>query len=485
MMQAPVKGLSVLATVGVAVLMVFVLVSGPVTATPVTSTSTPVASWSYGAVKSVSVGPSRAGDGWMYEGNATIGYTVTVYDNNTSATTFELTVLRTMGAAFSLEFCYPSCSARADWVNLTYRAWETTDAVSNFTDQGTVVDGASSVPAIGLLNSSVWVRANLTESSVEHLPELGVGWQVNHIRFLAASIAGHAFVELSPSLGLVPTVLNPGETWSSTSSFQATGEANYSRYFWAEGPRGTVALPSAGSISLSAQGTVTVDGAYARGSTVNFGGVAYPAITLTVIGPFSVREGVILFPSSVDLFGGSSPAWAGNASGVTTVEQSTVDLKPFEDGHLGLAASSWRYVTDSANPADAASENATAAALSPAASSANPVSSTTLQGEPQTAAQADSSQQCLTSGGGCPGVTQTPSNPSPIFGTVVVVGAIASVAALVAVAVVTRYRKLPPPTYLNATLYPPGQAGRAGPQSAPSRPGTPPPPEDDPLDHLW
>src|SRR5208283_3216407 len=266
-MHAPVKGLPVLLAVVMAVLMVFVVASASVEATPVSPTSSPVGTWSYGVVKTVSVGPlpSATDPNWLYQGTATFGYTVTSWLNNTSNTTFELTILRTMGAAFSVEFCLKSCSSPADWVNLSYRAWEST-------------------------------------------------------------------------------------TWISTSAFQAMGAANYSYYYGAHGPgpsHSTIIGPILGPLSVASHGTVAVDGAYTVGSSVNLGGVTYPAINLTVIGPFSVREGVIFVPNSTDLFGSSSFAATGNASGTTTVQQSNLDLRALGSGHFGLAASSWRLVTNS------------------------------------------------------------------------------------------------------------------------------------------
>lgn len=481
--RVPVKRGSVLVSVASAVLMVFVLASSTVAATPVPTSSTPVGSWSYGAVKTVTVGPLHGADGWTYQGTATLGYTVTVFDNNTSATTFELTVLRTMGAAFSVEFCLPSCSSPTNWVNLTYRAWETNTAFSNFTTQGIVREGTHMVPAIALENSSVWVRANLTETSDEHLPQLL--WTSDHTRFLSANIAGQSNVEFMPSLGLFPQSLAPGTVWSATSAFDAAGGANYSFYYSAHGAVGnTVIGPLTGSISLASHGNVTVDGAYAPGSTIDFGGVTYPAITLTVFGPFSVREGVIFIPTTIDLFGASNPAWAGNASGATVAQQSNLDVRPLSDGHFDLVASSWRYNTNSVNPADAAGSNSAAASIAPSVVSSNPVSSTTVQGQPESGATATTNQGCLTGGNGCPTVSVGPL-PRSLVGDIILIGAVASIGALIAIGVVSRRRQLPPPAYPNAVLYPPGLGARGLSSVAPVKPGTPPPAEEDPLDHLW
>jgi hypothetical protein len=484
MTRAPLTSLPALFAGMVAALMVFVLISGPVTAAPLAPASTPVGEWSYGVVKTYSVGPLRAVDGWVYEGNATLGYTVTAYENNTSSSTFELTLHRTMGVAFSVEFCLPSCSAPVNWVELAYRAWETTTAFANFTTQGTVAENGTSVPAIALDNSSVWVHANVTESAVEHLPRLG--WTVNQVAYLSADVQGHATVDFAPPLGLFPLNLVPGSSWSSTSAFQSFGFANYSYYYAASGPfHNATTGPVSGPITVATQGNVTVEGSYEVGSTVDLGGVIYPAISLTVIGPFSVREGVIFLPSGADVFGGSSPPWSDNQNGASAVSQSNLDVKPFEAGHFGLGASSWRYSSDSTNPADSTGIGAAVGGLTPSVLSSNPVSSTTVQGEPESTAQATSADQCLTGGGGCPLIPSNVSLARSLFSVLVLSGAVAIIGALIALAVVSSRRRLPPPAYPNATLYPPGVA--IGPATArpPSAPGAPPPPEDDPLDHLW
>ena len=482
--RAPVKGLTVLLAVLMAVLMVFVVASGAVEAAPLQTASTPVSSWSYGIVKTVSVGPLRASDNWVYQGNATFGYTVTTWTNNTSSNTFEITILRTMGAAFSVEFCAPTCTSPTDWVTVSYRAWEATTGISNFTTTGQVTENGVLTPAVGLENSSVGFRSNLTESYHAHLPVLK--WPADKVRYLAGSIVGHTAVSFAPALGLFPTELTPGTSWNSTSTFLASGGANLSYFYAAHGPfrSGSLGPYSGIPVSFATDGTVAVEGAYSSGSAIVLGGVTYPAINLTVLGPFNVREGVLFVPDTTDLLGGSNAAVSANASGTTSVQQSSLDLRELAGGHFGLAASSWRVVTNAANPYDSAGANANSSEIAPAAASSNPVSSVTLQGQPQTEAQVTSTQQCLTAGTNCPG-SSGGSSPRSFLGAVVVIGSIATIAALVALAVVTRRRSVPPPAYPNAVLYPPGAAGAAPPARASATPGAPPPSEDDPLNHLW
>ena len=76
------------------------------------------------------------------------------------------------------------------------------------------------------------------------------------------------------------------------------------------------------------------------------------SLQLTVIGPFSVREGFILIPSSVDLFGGSGGPWASVQNGTATATMSYLDAKAFVGGHIGITASNWLYRSTAANPGE-------------------------------------------------------------------------------------------------------------------------------------
>lgn len=480
-----VRRLPVASVVLVATLMVFVVAAGPVGAATATPSSSSAGTWAYGAEKNVSVGPTRAADGWMYQGTLTIGYTVTVYDNNTSGSTFELTVDRTIGAAFTLQFCLPTCVSPTDWVNLSYRAYQTTEGFSNFTTQGAVEENGTSAPAVAIENSGVQLAENLTESSIEHLPILG--WIGDHDRYLSADVVGNAALSFSPALGLIPLDLTPGSSWNASSTFALAGGANYSYYYAAHYPlRQVVVGPVSGPITFARTGNVTVAGAYADGSTVQLGGSSYPAISLTIAGPLTVLEGVVLLPNAADLFAGSSVPWAADASASTSFTQAAIDGK-LVGGNFHLTASSWHYATASANPYDnaSASQLDPTGGFAPAVSTTNPVSSAVVQGEPESPTQATSTGQCLTYGTGCPAASGSGSVPRPLLALVVIGGTVATVGALIALAVVTRRRNVPPPSYPNAVLYPPGATTPSSPARAPGTPGSPPEPEDDPLDHLW
>jgi len=474
----------VVGTVLVACLMVFVLTSSPIAATPVLTPSDSTGAWYYGNVVTVSVASQKATDGWMYAGNATFGYTVTVYANSTSSHTLELTVFRTMGLEYSIRFCSPSCSQPRQWANQSLHVYESTIAFANFTDQGTVVlNGSAEVPAIAIQNSTVLFHANVTESSDVYLPLVDKG---PHLGYLSANLTGVSSVSFSPALGLFPSQLTPGDTWTSQGAFNETGKAAYSFYFAAHAPKGQLILgPYFGNSSLDAHGSLSVWGAYPVGSDFSYGGSSYPAITLVVVGPFDVREGVIFVPSSVDLFGSASQPWNKEQNGSASAQMATLDLKPSSGDRLDLIASSWQYTSIAANAADSTTNALNTTGIAPAAvSGGNPVSSAKLQGVPESQDQATTDQQCLTSGSGCPLLPNT-STPRNLFGLVLLAGLVATAAVVVSLAVVTRRRQLPPPVYPNAPLYPPGAAISPPASGGTAPPAGPPPPEDDPLSHLW
>jgi hypothetical protein len=437
-------------------------------------------------VDTITVPLQHAANGWVYGGTVTFGYTVTFWDNSTSATTFELTIYRTMGLAYSIRFCDLGCGSPTQWANESFRLYESTATFANFTDQGTVhLNGTTEVPAIALENTSSFLHANLTESTDVFLPS--VGYMGPHLGYLGADLVANSSVAFSPALGLFPTLLSPGDTWSSASAFDARGSAAWNYYYAAHAPNPKLTViigPSSGRVSLSANGTVSALGAYLPGSTFSYGGQTYPAITLTATGPFDVREGVIFVPVAADLFGSATQPWGGNQTGTSNVQMSTLDLQPSGADRLQLIASSYRFASDAANAATSAQVAPGSSGLVAATTNSNPVSSGTVQGEPENPEQATGNQQCLTSGGGCP-LAPGGSTPRSLVGDIVFLAVVATVGVVVVLAVVTRRRRAPPAVYPNAVLYPPGAAYPSAPAGTPSAPAVPPPPEDDPLDHLW
>ena len=470
------------ATVGALLVVgLLVFVPSPASATPSPASVSAAASastWSYGVLKTVHVGPDVSANGWVYEGNATLGYTVTVWENSTSATTFELTVYRTMGLAYVLRFCDTACVAPVQWANETFRAYETTATFANFTVQGTVDENGSDVAAIALENTTSFLHANVTDSTDVFLPSIGE--RGPHIGYLGANLLAQSAVTFAPALGLLPDQLVVGSTWNSSSQFSASGSASWRYYYALVRPFGNEVIgPVTGSFSLASSGNVSVQGAYPAGGGFQYGGSTYPVVILAVTGPFDVREGIIFVPTAADIFGSAAQPWDSNSTGSASVQMSTLDIALAHNAEPRIIASSWKFSTAAANAASSTAITTGASGITPAASNANPVASGVVQGEPETSSTPVTTQKCLISGADCPSLGGI--SPRTYLGLIIVGGAVATVAVLIAVGVVARRRQTPPPRYPNAVLYPPGSSYPA----TPATPSTPPPPEDDPLNHLW
>ena len=488
-MNRPAARASAVVAVLVVPLMVFVVpagVAGAASLSPASSSST---SWAYGAVKNVSFAGTTE-TGWTWSLSATYGYTVVLNEPNPGANPFEVTVNRTMGISFSYVACRPSCSdPYIGKGTVDYRAVETSNSFANFTNSGTVYEGATPVAALALENSSSISSSNLTISAALFAGRGLVNWSAYF------SVATHniANVSFTTPLGLIPTNLSAPQSWNATAGFSAVGETTYRYYAAVTKATGTTQYgPNSGSLTLARAGVVSVLGSYA-GSSIAFNGVSYPVLALQVIGPFSVREGFILLPADGDLFAGATAAtpWSPEQSSVATAGISNLDARSSEGGHLGITASSWVYQSSSLNPGDSTGGPpmpAVAGGASPTATpSANAnASAVTVQGAPLELASVGPINHCLESGIGCPS-NGSGSPLRPLAGILGLGIVVVAVAAVVGAALVVERRRVPAPVYPNANLYPPGAAGSSTLGRPARAPGAPPstPSEDDPLNHLW
>jgi hypothetical protein len=460
-----------------AFLMVFVVPAGIAAASSPDLTPGPAYTlWAYGVVRTVDFS-GVSGDGFVYQGSATYGYAVILNQTNLTTSTFELSVNRTMGVNLAVEYCTPNCKHPNVVAKLTHVAWESVDAWANFTTNGTVLENGQNVSALALLNSHSTVTGDLVDTARGPLRSAN----------LTANVSATASVNFDTPLGLLPNNLTVPSSWSSASAFTASGEYSIGYSYSLSGPKGTLTVgPTSLTAGVERTGTVTVSGSVNAGpaSTVNFGGVSFTNVSLNVEGPFVAREGFILVPDTVDLFGTeSSNVWSGNESGATTVQMTSLYVHPGRGAHLGIGGSEWLYTASSLNP--------TSTSLSPSeiagagvpeiAAGADNVGSTPVQGVPETVGPAQTQQNCLLTGSNCPTVAGKPLIPFLTLGIVAVV-----VAAVVGMVLLAERRRIPPPTYPNAKLYPPGAAG-AKPLDSNRSSGVrrPPPVEDDPLSNLW
>jgi hypothetical protein len=460
------------AAVTTALLMVCVLPAAAVAAAPPLNPSGSHTVWAYAGVRTVTFS-GRSSALYTYEGSATYGYSVILDQTNTSSTTFELYANQTMGAILSIKYCAPNCRNPTATASVDYHAWEATDDWANFTTAGNVSEGGQPTAAIALENSHTTVVGNVTD--------LAVGPARSD--YLATNVSASATVSFATPLGLLPLNLTGGAMWTNTSAFTASGIYSLGYYYHHSGPAGNFTIPPATvTFSASGSGTVTVVGSAAPGF-VSLGGTRLDNVSLAVQGPFAVREGFILVPAAVDLFGSPSTPVAGNESGYTSAQLASIYAVPLSGGHFGITGSEWVYDASAINPsvAQALPESS---GVDQIASGANQVASTPVQGVPTSADDARNAQTCLVGGSSCPTGTG-PAPPHGLLGIVLLGGSAAVIAAVVVV--VAERRRVPPPTYPNADLYPPGGSAPSG-GAAPHRPRAPPASsdgEDDPLSHLW
>jgi hypothetical protein len=473
----PMVGVAILA-----LLLALVLPAGVAGAVPVSAVSAPQTVWAYGAVHSENFqGTSQTG--WEYAGNATYGFSVILNQTNTSATTFELTVNRTMGALLQVHYCYPNCQSPRYFGNVSDHIYETIVASANLTSAGTVYENGAPVPAIALNNSQSHLRANVTESSNSYRPlVLGVGLPVARSHYLGANLVASSSTEFSTGLGLLPLGLTVAQTWNSSAQFNAEAAANYAYYDSLTGPLGTIGGTHQGNFTLPTSGNVSVFGNFSPANTINLGGVTYPEVSLKVVGPFAMREGFILLPERADLFGGGAFPWAAQQNGTATATMSYLDVRASQGGHLGIGASAWAYDSSTLGPASTMPGLSGVSELSSSSAAApDPAPPTTVQGAPESVQSAAAQQNCLLTGSGCP--AGTPVGAPGLHGLVglLAVGVVV-VVVLAAVILVAERRRMPPPAYPNAALYPPGTSR---PGARPPPPAAPAPAEDDPLRNLW
>jgi hypothetical protein len=461
--------------VTMALLMVFVLPAGAAAASAPDLTPGPSYTlWAYGVVRTVDFSGSSS-DRYEYQGSATYGYSVILNQTNLSSSTFELSANRTMGALLSVEYCTPSCKNPTATATIAHHAWEAVDAWANFTTLGNVSEDGQNVSAIALLNSHSTLAASLTDSAQGPLRS----------SYVSANVSAAAAVDFGSPLGLLPTNLTAPQSWSSASTFSASGNYTINYAYRYSGPRGSTSIgPATLSGEVSRTGNVTVSGSSTGASkTVELGGSHYLNVSLDVAGPFSVREGFILVPDQGDLFSTASVApISSNETGATSVQMTSLYVGMNQGGHLGIDGSEWVYSASALNPSVTAVAPAAGGVTELAAGSDN-VGSTPVQGVPISVDQAQGYQGCLLNGAACPSSGTRALVPYLTLGVIALV-----VVSVVAVVALGERRRIPPPAYPNAKLYPPGgpPPAKSLPSGAPSvARRAPPPAEDDPLSNLW
>jgi len=441
-----------------------------------------VEGWGYGGSRWVNASGSTPDGQWMYSIHAFVGVQVLVQQVNTSSTTFELTVNRTLVANLFVLLCHPNCASPTASANLSRQAWEVASATDNFSTAGQVTGPSGPVPAVTLLNASTSAQANFTERGVANVTgPLGTH---HSTAFLSVQSAAAMAVSFTPGLGLFPDNLSATPSWTSSSNYSGHGIWSVD-YAYARSPFGQIPTSGTGSANgtVAHSGNVSLAGSV-LGSVTLHGGLAVTAVRFALTGPFAFREGLILVPAGADLFGStsSSGAWTQDAQAAESASTDATDFAGASHQRPVIAASATAFAASPAEP------SATAAMAGPSGLSAfvTPASAgsaaTTLQAQPEMESYAQSQSLCLLAGN-CPKSTSGPTELGHLGGVLFLAVAVVGLTVVVVGLVVARQPPRKDPPSPNASLYPTG-AVAPPPPVRPATPGTPPPP-DDPLGHLW
>ncbi len=469
---------------GAVVLAALLLVAGPVgvaRGAPLSGVSADAATWAYGGISQVNFsGVSTTGV--PYVGNVTAGFTVQILQTNLTGGEVALNVSRTSGVAFAIEYCNPNCQRPLYHASLSARLWESDRTEAELRTNGSVAESGGSIPAVALIGSTTSARANETESASSYLPVAG-SLPVARSSYLSAAIASNTSVAFAQPLGLFPINLSAAQSWSSSAAFSATGNGSYAYSVARSGPV-EAGVSGSGPLPSVANGTEVVQGSSSPSDLIHLGGVSFPEIGLAASGPLGMVDGVVLLPTAAQLLqSATARPWSGNESGTASAAMSYLDARATYGGHFGVEGSRWFYGLQTIEPT--ATLSLAGAPVTDLAGSGTPDAPARayVQGEPQTSAASAATQGCLLAGSGCP--SAAPMVPSALHGLLGLglLGA-ALGAVLVAAVFVGARRRVPPPVYPNAALYPPG-GSTGNPEPRGPDPAPDPDAQDDPLGHLW
>lgn len=459
---------------------------GTAVASPAATTTSPaivVGQWAYGAFQQVNLSGQTSNG--TYTIHAAFGWHVVLTATNTSATTYQVELVRTAAATINATFCSPNCNSALVTATLGDHVWETITAFSNFTTAAAVNTSSGTVAAMGITNSSAALAGNVTERMDVQTSSL-LHSRSSSSYFTAAATAADQ-VAFTPALGLIPQNLTNGTTWSSAAQFTAAGSWNVSA-FWshtlANGTSEHASASSGGAVNGS--GEVGLQGSY--GAHVRLADqLDLPAIVLHLHGPFDLIEGTMLVPAGADILGGSTGDWSSSRNGPQSASTAGVEFAAQGAGQYRVLASSTNYNAGTASDL-VASTQVQVAGLSPLAPPLpGPSTGAIIQAQPESVSSAQSGADCLLSPTGCAAGGTTPVRFAGAGG-LIALAAVIGLAALL-IGLVAGRRRVPPAPRPNASLYPPGAAlapfppVRAAPGTTP--PASPEAPTDDPLEHLW
>jgi hypothetical protein len=418
-------------TAPLAVAVALLMLAGTIAAAPVGNTATPAggalsAQWAYDVQKNVTFNVTN--NGTTYDVSGSLAYAVVFTQTNTSATTFQLEVQRTIGFALTATFSTTGVVA-----TLSSQGVENITGFANFTTTGTVYVGGVAVPAIAVVDQSHTSTASLKQSSSITLGRHTASGT------LTATLDSQGSTTFTPALGIVPVNVSVGETWNASTTIAHIG-AIQGTFAWTRTHFNGAVVTGNGSLSVNPTITApeTITGTD-LGNVTLMNGLSGQAINLTTTGPIQPRDGVLWTPAGADLFH-NNKLW-NPASGLLGIGTDRLDWVPHFRAHFGLVGSQTGFSPSpdgSSVAGQPMTSTVTATGTSP---SAAPSSAEQLQAQPATVAQAQALSNCLTAGqGNCASGSSSSSSPLTTEVVVVVVG-VAAVALLGAVLVARRSSK--------------------------------------------
>lgn len=405
-----------LVSLGVAAMMAIAFV--PLLAGAASASSAPASAgapgsgaWAYGGVNSSSGNFSWGSTNGSW--NVTFGIDVIFNVTNTSATTMEIKVTRTVVLTVDASIHNTNYS-------MTYhlKGSENDVAYANLTTTAsTTLANGTSVAALGIVNASAHANASLQESlvMVEHTDSILA-------YYLNASGAANARTSFAPALGLIPLNLTGVTGWNSTSTETANSSWAVNWSWSARGFNRTASGSQTRSGGLNFTAVVALMG-HVGGDDSDFSDhQARVAVDLALGGGFELRDGFVLIPVGFDFFSAGAHAFDAHALGNATITGEQLYLTHGSVTAQSVSAARATFGASSAYFAAQPLGGGTAAVANPSALG-SPGTSVTAQ--PESPSQAQSQAQCLQYG--CGSTSGLPVGLIALAAVALVAGAFAGV----------------------------------------------------------
>ncbi len=364
--------------VGIALVLLMGLAVIPMGSAATPSNAPTGPSWAYGGSSAFNEsGTFTTGNGTTiaFAIHAYFAWAVVYNQTNTSATTYEIQGERAASQHIYIEFCYPTCAAPRQSVNMTAIGWEKDAATANFTETGTVYVNGTATPAIALLNEQIATAENVTTSRTSSS-------NPNSDGYASVALSTNGALSFQPALGLYPAAPVTGEVWNSTSNY--AGDVAWTGSYHVHTPMmGT----QSGSLNnnLTKSGVVELFGADHGNQTLRNGQVVR-AVAIHLLAPFRFADGWFLLPGGADMFSGQEFPWM-MAFGpmVGSMDTGNVDVAR-GTGHFGMVAATTAVTPEGTPPSAMGPSGPMAASSVPAQTSYSPG---TVQGQPMSVASAE------------------------------------------------------------------------------------------------